>query len=246
MVEAELVEDEPQIPENTDRRVITRPSQAPAVKSNLPPKIGSISGDTDPSDYDMPQLKIAQGSDSKLINDFGFADGDLVLNNEVVLYQEGCEPVELTVLLLEKKFQEQKEYGGDDFPRIFNTAAEAQAEGLVPFGGDDQGYVPIYDLMVLIKQPEGVEGAIFTEEFEGTNYALALYRVGGTAVKAVARKIFNQSRTRLRNGTHTASFKLSLAKAKWRVGSGWAPVLKDGEVNSPEFIEFCERVGTGG
>lgn len=209
--------------------------------------VGKGVGQVDASDLEMPLLKIAQGSDSPLINDLGFTDGDLVLNNEAILFQEGCEPVELTVLRYQKKFQQQLEYdpSSNVFPKVYDTKEAAMEDGLVPFGGDDVGFVPIMDLIVLIKQPEGVDCSTFLHEFDGVLYSEAMWQIRGSAYKAVARKVLTQERMRLRGGLHHGTFKLELTKVKWKIGSGWAPSLKNGEMNSEEFITFAEAVGSG-
>lgn len=209
--------------------------------------IGKGIGQFDASDIEMPLLKIAQGSDSPLINDLGFADGDLVLNSEAILYQDGCAPVEFTVLRYQKRFQQQLDYdpGSDVFPKTYDTKEQAAADGLIPFGGHEVGYAAIMDAIVLIKQPEGVEGSTFFEEHDGVNYSQAMWQIRGTAYKAVARKIYTAERIRLKNGIHHGSFKLELIKTKGKIGVYWVPRLSNGEMHTAEFIEFAEAVASG-
>lgn len=253
-VEAEVIQDEELEPTGREVAVIedeeeeTHDRELANTRVNMfDSPVGKGVGQFDASDLEMPLLKIAQGSDSPLINDLGFTDGDLVLAKESILWQPDCEPVELTVLRYQKMFQQQLDYdpGSDVFPKTYETKEEAAAGGLIPFGGHEVGFVPIMDITILIKQPEGVEGSAFTEEFEGVLFAQAMWQIRGTAYKAVARKIYTQERTRLRAGTHHGAFTLELQSVKWKKGRGWAPLLRNGAMHSPEFIEFCEQVATG-
>lgn len=209
--------------------------------------IGKGVGQFDASDIEMPLLKIAQGSDSPLINDSGFSDGDLVLNGEVILFQEGCDPIEFTVLRYQKRFQQQLEYGkSDDFPLLFDTKEQAAEAGLVPFGGHEVGFVPIMDINVLIKLPDGGEQpTCAVEEFDGALYAQAMWQIRGTAYKSVARKVYTQERTRLKDGIHHGGFSITLKKTKGKIGTYWLPILKNGETHSDEFIAFAEQVASG-
>lgn len=217
-------------------------SQVPALPSNVP--VGQASGEIDDSDFDRPQLKLAQ-SVGPLYVDLGFTPGDIVLGNEVILWQPDCEAVEITVLRLDKKFSEELAYGGDEIRRTFKTSAEAEAQGLVFFGGDDEGYVPIADLLVLIKYGEGIQDHPTFNLTQGKDrYAIAVWRVGGAAYKPVIRKIMTASRIRFKgDGFHRGSFMLEAKLVPGKKNKYWVPQLSNGTDHNDKMVAFAEDCG---
>jgi hypothetical protein len=216
--------------------------------------VGQAAGEFDASDYNMPMLKLMQSMSPQLeLNDElqagdwtigGAGDGDEL----ITIWREEWEPLVITILRYEKQFMQQLDYGSDEMPKLYHTAAQAEADGLVPFGGHEVGYVAYANSLVLIKMPpyeiDGIE-AFFPEEFGEDRYALALWRITGTAYKFAGRKIMSQTRTRLKAGLHTGSFTLEARKEKGKITSYFVPQLRDGEMHGDEFIAFATELAGG-
>ena len=248
--EAKVVEPEP--PPSTGD---TQPETQLATRENiqlddiLSAPVGSVLGQMDAGDLDIPRLKLMQPLSPGVIaghftaGDWVLATGSLEEGEGSILWQDGCAPIELTVLKFQKQFMEQKAFGGETMGRIFKTAEEAQAEGLVPFGGDDAGYVAIGLAAVLIKDP-GVDEPAFLHEYGDDKYAVAWWQLTGMAYKIIGHKIWNQSRGgRLKAGSHHGSFIVEARLEKGVKAPYWAPVIKDGELHDTEFIAFAEVCG---
>jgi hypothetical protein len=143
--------------------------------------------------------------------------------------------VELTILRYEKAYMQQLDYGSDEMPKLYKTAAQAEADGLIPFGGHEVGYVSYAEAVVLVKQQyelqniQGEPSQQFTEEFGDDRYAIALWRITGTAYKHAAKKIMGMMRTTLKEraahrhhqgrssqGKRQAEDLLGSASPRWR------------------------------
>lgn len=210
--------------------------------------VGSGIGDLDAGDFEFCKFRVLQ-SNSPLVVEHGYSAGQLVVDSgdeAVILYEQDCNPVELTVLSLEKKFMEQLPFGNDEMPRIFGSAQEAKEAGLTPFGGDHEGYVPIAVGLVLIELPEGVEGGnAFSYEHGGRLFALALWQITGMAYKLAGRKLWTHLRGRLKGHFHTGGWTLETRLEKGKKNSYWVPVLKEAGLHDAEFVQFCEQVVNG-
>jgi hypothetical protein len=211
--------------------------------------IGSITGEVGMTDFAVPKLKLAQNV-GPLTEELGFTSGDFVLADETILWQLDCPDIEITILRAHKNFIEKTEYGSADMGRIFESIEEAAAAGLtVTWGPNNEppDIAPQLNLLVLIKQGEGVESELFNLEGpDGFRYALALWRAGGTAYGPVMQKVTSAARTRLVNGLHTGSFLVSAQKIKGRVNSYWQPKMNPGVEHDEAFIEFtASQLGAG-
>jgi hypothetical protein len=215
------------------------------VGSLMTAPVGSLIGQLDAGDYGVARLKLMQTNTPLVIESRGdYLPGDWVLNGSDILWREGCEAINLTILKFQKKFVQQTKFG-DDLGQIFDTAEEARAAGLIPFGGDGVGFVAFGVAVILIKQGDGIESSAFTEEFEDGLYAMSLWQLTGMSYKTVMQKLSVQSRNgRLKSGLHVASFNLEARLEKGKVSSYWTPVFTDGPENGPEFIKFAEFCGT--
>lgn len=234
--------------ETTGGEMVPYEEQPPAqTRTNLfAVPAGSIQGQLDTSDYEIPQLKLCQYV-GPLIEEYGFTPGDWVANNETILWQEGCAPVEVTILNVVKQFVEKTEYGSDVMGRIFNSTDEAEAAGLVTTwgpNGEKPDTEPTAACLCLVKLPEGVDGPAFDLEYGDDRYALLMWRIGGVAYGRTFKKITGAARTRLRNGLHTGSFFVSAKKEKGSVNTYWLPVLEPGNQHDEDFINFAlEQLG---
>jgi hypothetical protein len=207
--------------------------------------IGDIQGQLTGSDFSYPKLKLGQ-SVGPLTEELGFSAGDIVINDATILWQDGCEAVEIVVLSALKQFVEDLPYGSDEYPRIYATIEEAEADGLITTWGDNgekPEVLPQLLCLVMVKLPEGVDPDGFEEVVDGM-YQTAVWRVAGASYKNIMKTLTNAAKTRLRDGLHTGTFKLSANKIKGKVNTFWVPVLSPGGKNSPEFIEaIVGRVG---
>lgn len=220
-----------------------------AVPSMMSAPLGQPVGQFDPSDFDTPFLKLMQSTSPLVENNPGVYNvGDWVVQQGdagTIIWQDGWEPLEVTILRYGKGFMEQLKYGEDERPRVFATAEAAQAAGLIPFGGDGVGYVSYADTMVLVKAPPyELELPDFTEEFDGERYALCMWRITGTAYKFAAKKIMGLLRTDLKGGLHLGAISLEARLEKGKIRSYFVPQLRKGEIkmHSQEFLDFAAEL----
>jgi hypothetical protein len=207
------------------------------TKSIMSVGLGQSSGQMSASDFAFPKLKLAQGVGP--LRDAGFDPGQLVLNDAVVIGGEEYADVELTILKYVKQFVENLPYGSDEFPRIWATEEEAQAEGMnTEWGpnGEKPDVLPQLVCMVLIKCPEGVDPADFPIEHESGLYAMAEWRISGTAY-VLTKVITGAQRTRLKNGLHTGSFLVGVRKVTGKF-TYHVPTLAPGSMHDEDFIQF--------
>jgi hypothetical protein len=225
------------------------PDHQLAIPTMMSAPVGSSVGQFDPQDYDTPFLKLLQSTSPIVENNPGvFSPGDWIVqqgDGGTIIWQEGWEPLELTILRYGKAFMQQLEYGADEMPKLYATKEAAEADGLIPFGGNDVGYVSYADVMVLIKAPPyELELPDFTEEFGDDRYALAMWRITGMAYKFAAKKIKGLERTTLRNGLHRGAIKVEARLEKGKIRSYWVPQLRVGdiEMHSEEFVDFAVQL----
>lgn len=220
---------------------------APAVINNLMTQpVGTFAGEMMPGDFEIPKFKLSQAVGP--LADAGFDPGQLILNMVCILWAEGCEAVEITIIKAEKKYVEETEYGSDEFGQVFETAAEAQAAGLsTEWGpsGEKPQVLPQVLAMILIKKPEGVDPDEFPIEGpDGNLYAVALWRIAGTAYGLV-RVITGAQRTRLKDGLHTGTFLVAARKEVGKKNTYFVPTLSAGSPHDDAFIQFVlEHAGS--
>lgn len=215
------------------------------------PIVGHVSGEVDATDFNFPRLQLCQNI-GPLVEEHGFTPGDLVLGQDTILYQPDCDPVDLVILSVRKRFQEVTEYGSDEMPRLFDTAKEVQEAGLST-GFPDPTAKAICDCIVLIKYPGDPkstdEEKVPLDHFgyeapDGTLWALSTWRIAGAAYKVAGRKIFTTIQTKLgKVGILGCLWTLAAKKEKSRRNTYWGPVLKTGEFTTDEFREWCKTLG---
>lgn len=250
VVEEEVQQEEPQSEVTGEELALREPEDGTvALPSMMSAPLGQPVGQFDPSDFDTPFLKLMQSTSPLVENNPGVYNvGDWVVqqgDGGTIIWQDGWEPLEVTILRYGKAFMEQLEYGGEDRPRTFPTAEAAQAAGLIPFGGNGVGYVSYADTMVLIKAPPyELDLPDFTEEFGDERYALCMWRITGTAYKFAAKKIMGLLRTDLKGGLHLGAISLEARLEKGKIRSYWVPQLRKGEIkmHSQEFLDFAAEL----
>ena len=172
------------------------------------------------------------------------APGSIVMNKETVL-SSGDTPVEVTVLVARKFYQEKVNFNTGVRPRIFSTEEEVLAAGgtLDWVNGERPSYEAVLHCTVLLKQPKGVEGG-FTLSYGGAQYALCEWYMRGTAFKYAGLTILNTIWQLSRSGQSFTSVKWELTTRRVTVGGNIVitPIVKDVGYHSNEFTAFASTL----
>jgi hypothetical protein len=256
--EEELPLEEPEPPASEEEQsdpdenavVLREPAELMRSSGGAGHKLGMPIGEFTAADQDIPRFQLMQG-DSGPLFEAGFTDGQWVIACDTAVWDEDWDPVELTILRYEKAYMQQLDYGSDEMPKLYKTAAQAEADGLIPFGGHEVGYVSYAEAVVLVKQQyelqniQGEPSQQFTEEFGDDRYAIALWRITGTAYKHAAKKIMGLLRTTLKDGLHTGTIKVEARKEKGKLKTYWVPQVRAGELHDEEtlawVVELAQR-----
>ena len=203
---------------------------------------GQVSGEVDSSDFELPDLKLAQAV-GPLGQELGFSAGQLVLKRELAIWSpEDGEPLQITVLKLKKQFIEHTEWGSDVMPRVFDTLQEVKNNGgyIEWVGNERPPFEPMAVALILIKKPDHIEDVAghFNLEHESGLYSQAIWRLQGQGYKYAARKIITESRLRLKEGLFLAAFDLTALLVKGKLNSYWVPQLKNGALHDQSFVDF--------
>ncbi len=196
---------------------------------------GGITGDLDASDISFPRLQIVQGMGNLSEN---FKKGEIVLDGESLI-SDGPTPIELTVCRIGKQFEENVDWDGGEIPRIVSKAEAIEIGGSFEWGNNGQkpDWMPIADALICVK---GEDPEVFPFEFEGANYAFALWRIKGPAYKRAAVPIFTAARMYYRDGLRNGSFLLNTEKATFGGKSVHVPKIRRGSRNTGEFAEWLQ------
>ena len=209
----------------------------------VPQEGSGVSGDFDLTDITFPKLQLVHGI-GPLSDEF--SKGGIVLDGET-LVSDGKPPVELTVIKVSKMFEENIPFETGEIPRIVATKAELlKLGGSTDYGDRDPktgkseppSWKPIADALICIKDPTGEDSTNFPFEFDGSNYAFALWRIKNSAYKRAAVPIFTAARMYYRAGLRTGSFRLTTDKAKFGANSVVVPKLVKGEKHSEDFVAW--------
>ena len=205
-----------------------------APHTNALAKAGNgVIGDLDASDIAFPKLQIVQGLGNLSEN---FKKGEIVLDGENSI-SDGLTPIEFTVCRIGKLFEENIDWDSGEIPRIVEKSEAVKIGGSFDWGANGQkpDWLPIADTLICIK---GENPEIYPYDFEGDNYAFAIWRIKGTAYKRAAVPIFTASAMYYRDGLKNGTFNLTTEKATFGGKSVHVPKLKRGHRNSPEFAEW--------
>lgn len=199
------------------------------------PTGAGITGDLDASDISFPRLQIVQGMGNLSEN---YKKGEIVLDGES-LVSDGPTPVEFTVCRIGKQFEENVNWDSGETPRIVAKSEAVKIGGSFEWGpnGEKPDWLPIADALICIK---GGDPDVFPYEYDGNNYAFALWRIKGTAYKRAAVPIFTAARMYYRDGINTGSFLLNTEKATFGGKSVHVPKIRRGSKNDPKFIEWLK------
>ena len=207
------------------------------IKANVttPPTMGSVFGEIDPTDINMPKLNIVQGV-GRLSE--GFNPGQIVYDGEIAL-SDGATPIEFTILSARKQYIENLVYGAEARPRVFNTLSEVwSAGGTIEWhAGKRPSYVPVLHVMVLFKVPQCVE-IPFSMEYKGEHYRLAVWTLRGMVYNKAGKKILIESMYGLPEGPHYGKWRLSTKREKVGHNSIFVPVIRCEERHCDDFVKF--------
>ena len=229
-----------------------------AAPTNIP-ALGQASGDWDTDgDISFPKLQIAQGVGP--LSD-AFPKGSIVLDQELELCKMGskespAQSVEITVLYINKSFEENVPYGSGELPRIARTKEEVlRLDGTTSWSTDkDTGeripptFKACADALICIKQPEHLADEKgeewFPYEFGDHKYTFAQWKIKGVAYNRAAVPINTAAKMYYRNGLDKGSFLLSSEKEVFNGNTVACPRIVRGSKNDPEFSAWlAEFVG---
>ena len=211
--------------------------------SMVPQATAGVSGDFDLSDITFPKLQLVHGI-GPLSDEF--SKGGIVLDGETLI-SDGSDEVEMTVVKIAKMFEENIPFETGEIPRIVATKEE-----LLALGGDTEygardpktgkseppSWKPIADALICIKDPTGEDSTNFPYEFEGANYAFAMWRIKNSAYRRAAVPIFTAATMYYRQGLRTGSFLLTTEKAKFGANTVVVPKLVKGSKHTEDFVAW--------
>ena len=206
----------------------------PQITSGLVAGNG-ITGDLDASDISFPRLQIVQGMGNLSEN---YKKGEIVLDGESLI-SDGPTPIEFTVCRIGKLFEENVDWDSGEIPRIMPKADAIEIGGSFEWGanGEKPNWLPIADALICIK---GDDPEVFPFDYEGNNFAFALWRIKGTAYKRAAVPIFTAARMYYREGLRTGGFLLNTEKATFGGKSVHVPKIRRGARHDPKFSEWLK------
>ena len=209
----------------------------------VPQTSAGVSGDFDLTDITFPKLQLVHGI-GPLSDEF--TKGGIVLDGETLI-SDGDDEVEMTVVKIAKMFEENIPFETGEIPRIVATKEE-----LLAMGGDTEygprdpktgkseapSWKPIADALICIKDPTGKDSTNFPYEFEGANYAFAMWRIKNSAYRRAAVPIFTAATMYYRTGLRTGSFILTTEKAKFGQNTVVVPKLVKGSKHAEDFVAW--------
>lgn len=220
----------------------TTPATAPTTTelSTSAPTMGAVVGEIDNSDITIPRLNIVQGVGNLAEL---FTPGQIVLNQETVL-SNGTTPVEITVFSARKQFVENLGFEEEARPKVFDTLDEVHAAGgTINWIGDTRPtYVPVLHANILIKAPDGVQGA-FPLAYNGEEYALAVWSLRGVAYGKAGKNILTAAKFGLRDGLFNGKWTLTTKREKFGRNSVFVPVLRNVGRHDADFVKFVTSIG---
>ncbi len=195
----------------------------------------------DAGDLVLPHLNIVQkvGDLSNL-----FTPGTILLNSNLVLVDApkpnaDSAPVRILVVGWKEKLFIEKLPFGTKGGRIFKAEKQVvDAGGTLDYNESKATGKQLYQRsltgLILVEQPAGLDATAFPNEFNGKNYALALYTMKGTSYTTGAKPILSarkvgHCREGLRAGWWTIQSKLKSTEGNFYFG----PVLRPQEKSDP-------------
>lgn len=200
-------------------------------------QIAGVEGEVRASDLRIPTLGIGQGV-GPLADQF--RPGNIVLGGQTLL-SAGPDPVEIAVLCMRKFYQEKLPYGSEQRPMLFEREADLRAAGgTLEWGpcGEPPTYEPVLEAHLLIRRPDGVDGA-FPYEFDGKEYAAARWFIRGMAYKNAGRSILTTAAQFAGGGKPLASARMELTTSREKMRNGNTVAVPHLRVVGKNDEAFC-------
>lgn len=216
----------------------------------------------------LPRINIVQkvGEMSNV-----WTPGEIVLNQQRAIYTQpvvangvvtkpGTDPLTIIVLGFQKTRFVEKVSGGSQGAIVDSAEEIAKLNGTLEYrewqekskaGIPVKLFQRLSTALLLVERPAGIEdqdNLLFSYEFQGKYYALALWSMKGTAYTNGAKRMFTDRKLgHLRAGGYSSysyllSTKLETYKFTGTENYAHIPVLKPGQRTSPEFKAFVSEV----
>lgn len=200
-----------------------------------------LDGDFNQKDIKLPRLNLVQKTSEAV--DAGVArPGDILFKSGDALLPLS-RPTEITILHLDKKYQEDVPYGSGVQAKIFNTAAEVRENGGSTEWGAENRYKEMANVQILFPAPADTPEEmldLFPYEFEGQSYAVAMMTLTGSAYTNAAKPIITAFMTRLRGKHWTGKWTLDSEKKTGGGNSWYAPKVSSLGLHDEAFAEFAQ------
>lgn len=222
---------------------------APTLKQELsaasaPVKTAAgIEGEVDNRDIQLPRLNLLQKT-SELV-DAGFSPNSFALNKEIPLGKS----LEVVVVKLSKKYQQDTVYGSEVQAHVCDTLAEVrEAGGSIEWGAENH-YSEMANMQLLVKAPAGISEDqldAFPYEVDGSHWAPCMLTVAKTAYKAAAKPVITAAFSTLRAGLHHGLWTVVAEMKSAPMGTWSVPAFKLTGRTKPEMCELVEALNSEG
>jgi len=232
----------------TEQPLATRPTGTVA----LPNQSGNFFGDWDSDDVRLSRINLVhKTSNEELITNFGI--GAFCLEKEVKL-SDGKEPFVVTAVRAKKDYIQKVPFGSNFDAKRFDTIDQVRKANFSTnysdyTGKENSPYVmKRAHIEFVIAAPEGADQDaldLFPYEFEGKQYARAIFTVSSSAYTSVAKELatLTDKNRVMRKGAQYGKLELTSKTQSGKGDLSWkVPVIKYAGENTPEFVAFVEEL----
>lgn len=212
------------------------------------PQASDMHGDFNHDDVRLPRINlIHKTSKEEAVAKFGI--GSFVLNQELKL-SDGKTAIECTAMQFAKDLIQKLPFESVEQPKVFKTEDEViKAGGSLNWADKDGGnfFIPRGHIQLIVPMPEGTDEAgeaLFPYEFNGVNYAMAILTVSSSAYTSAGKELatLRANNKVMRKGLRYGKLLLTSEGRKNANFSWVVPVLKFNGENTPEYVEFFEKL----
>lgn len=215
--------------------------------------MGTIDGEVDERDFMRPRIQLVQANSSNL-EERGFSAGQVALNGELLIWEKGCDPLEMILMTGRKKFAQKltdEEYKAGQIPVIFDSKEDAAEAGFNPeWDGDEPPMVdPVLYCVFLLKQPEYIEpDPMFNLEFGDERFVLTEMKFSGVNMRSATsgRWLITQTRTSLVPDSRLFTLGMTAVREKQKTSGNIVTVAvfkNHGRHGDKEFISWVQSIG---
>jgi len=218
-----------------------------------PAAMGTIDGEVDERDLMRPRIQLVQANSADL-EERGFSAGQVALNGELLIWEKGCDPLEMILMTGRKKFAQKltdEEYKAGQMPVIFDSKEDAAEAGFNPeWDGDEPPMVdPVLYCVFLLKQPDYIEpDPLFNLEFGDERFVLAEMKFSGVNMRSATsgRWLITQTRTSLVPDSRLFTIGMTAVREKQKNSGNIVTVAvfkNHGRHEDKEFISWVQSIG---